>query len=82
MATAYNIKHPSYVEEESENKNYLLFGVVNKFCYLEGDRSNVAEKLEFQWTVVGGCQDWDIAPTHNRDLMVVLKANDFFGRNE
>ena len=35
MATAYNMKHPVYVEEECVHKNYLIFRVVNNFCYLE-----------------------------------------------
>ena len=45
MAAAYNIKHPTYVEEGSIHNNYLVFGVVANFCYLEGDRLNVTEKL-------------------------------------
>ena len=42
MSTAYDIKHPAYVEEHSVNN---LFGVINIFCYLEGDRFNISKKL-------------------------------------
>ena len=46
MATAYNIKYCVYVDDGTIRKNYLVFGVVNNFCYLEGDRLNETKKLE------------------------------------
>ena len=56
MATAYIIKHPDYVKEYTVNKNYILFGVILIFYYLEGDRFDVSNKLENQWMEVGGRQ--------------------------
>ena len=76
MATAFKSKHPAYAEDKIIRKNYLVFGVVNNFCYLEGDRLNVTEKLEAQWMAVRGCQDGNKNPMKNDDVMVILKANE------
>ena len=76
MATAFKIKYPAYVEDKIIHKNYLVFGVVKNFCYLEGDMLNVKEKLEVQWMAVGGHQDWNVNPIQNDEVMVILKANE------
>ena len=76
MATAFKIKHPTYVKDKIIRKNYLVFRVINHFCYLEVDRLNITEKLEVQWMAVGGRQDWNVSPMQKDDVKIILKANE------
>ena len=76
MAANFKIKHLAYIEDKIIHKNYLVFGVVKKFCYLEGDRLNVTEELEVQWMAVGGRQDQNVNPMQNDEVTVILKVNE------
>ena len=81
IATSFKVKYPTYVEDKIIHKNYPVFRVINNVCYLEGDRLDVTERLEVQWMAVEGLQVWNMNPTQNDDVVVILKANEMELKN-
>ena len=87
MIAARDVDHPA-VKYELVNRNYLLFGVVTGFIYINWEKVRTdeewddvvrnIEQLRIKWVKVVGIkyEDWDIIPPLTKWIKVVGKRAD------